>query len=210
MASQINNWMNNGYFSQFSTQKSPYSVDPFTANDSAYGASMIPRSNLINADKLRDVKNASYGAYGTLGQYGRNPLVGDAGAPTGFSAPSTDAFQKLMAASTAEVPNYEAITGVPEYASDTVGQPFSDITTEAAGLLSDKVKDAMLQGAEMGALSLVSPTVNMLGQRITGSRLGGNLAGTAASTALAASQGFTNPISDAAALMNALKALGIF
>ena len=45
---------------------------------------------------------------------------------------------------------------------------------------------------------------------LTGSRLGGRAAGAAATTGMAAAQGFMNPVSDIAALMSILKLAGLF
>jgi len=208
MASQLDNWINSGYWSQFKKPKSPYSVDPFAVNDSAYGDRMIHGSASINADPMRNIKNASYGAYGTLGQYGQNPLTAGANPPTGFSTPSADAFQKLMQASTSGIPDYDAITGVPQYARDSIGQPFSESVVDT-GFLSDKIKDALSKSGKATALAMAPTAANILGQRATGTRLGGNLAGTAAATGVAAAQEFANPAADMAVLLNALRTLGI-
>lgn len=199
MPSEFQNTLNNGYISQFKIKRPEWDTGYGFNQDSAFGANMVPRSNNMNPAPLRNMQN------GQLGQYAQNPVGATGAGENVFNAnKSADAFQNLMAS-----------TPPPDYSSVGGGEPFSGVTTESSSgifgdLLSDKAKDALAQSAERGLTALIPSAVDTVGSRVTGSRTVGKLAGTGATIGLAASQGFADPLADAAALYKLFDTVGIF
>jgi hypothetical protein len=178
------NWLDifqNNYLSQMKRPEFQ-SANGFNPN-TAYGDNMVSGSSSINLTPGRDAANALYGQLGgssTGGLTNTNP------------SQTMDSFKKLLAGAQGNSggDNSGTLFG-------GMGQPLSQGNSgfSMADLWEKLQQKAPDIGMGVGA-SLAQP----LGNAIGGRQLG-NATGAAATTGLAAAQGFENPLTDAAAAM---------
>jgi len=160
----------------------------FNPND-AFGANMVSGSNLMNPAPGRDAANAVYGQLGgstTGGLTNTNPSL------------PMDQFHKLLAGAQG---NAGAATGNEGTLFGGMGQPLSQ--GNAGFSMEDLWSKLQMKGPDIG-MNVGASLAQPLGNAIGGRQLG-NLAGAAATTGMAAAQGFENPMTDAAAAMKLMQ-----
>jgi hypothetical protein len=176
------NWLdifNNNYLGQLKRPEMQ-SASGFNP-DTAFGANMVSGSSSMNPAPNRDATNAIYGQLGGSSSGGltnTNPGL------------QMDSFQKLLAGAQQNTGNEGTLFG-------GMGQPLSQGLSEFS--MADLWDKLQTKAPEMG-MNMGAAAAQPLGQAIGGKQLG-NAAGAAATTGLAAAQGFTNPMTDAAATM---------
>jgi len=93
---------------------------------------------------------------------------------------------------------------------EKAGESFSNTIPNPSSFVTPEVGSSILDGVNLGSVGagVATAAAPMMMEKLTGSKLAGDITGTAATTGVAAAQGGLNPMSDLAALLSWAKLLG--